>query len=124
QEQHKHILTIVIEDYFQVGSFGNLIPNHYWSRFESRLTQNVELALQLLEDSHATATFFVSGWIADRHPELLQRIVQHGHEIACLGYYHNNLDELSAEDFVGDAQRSKQAVENAIGQQVQGFRMA
>lgn len=121
--QQEHILTIVIEDYFQVGSFRDLIPNDYWRRFESRLHQNIQLTLELLEKSNNKATFFVCGWIADNHPQLLQEIIKRGHGIGCQGYYHYGLDELSPEDMVADIVRSKEAVENAIGQEVQGFRV-
>ncbi|GAA0856236.1 hypothetical protein GCM10009114_17390 [Aliiglaciecola litoralis] len=122
--QAKHILTIVIEDYYQVGSFQHLIPNDYWGRFESRLKRNVDVALALLERTNSTATFFVCGWIADYHPEIIKIIASKGHEIACQGYFHHNLESIPKAEFVKDIKRSKEAVERALGKQVQGFRIA
>ena len=122
--QKSHILTVVIEDYFQVASFEHLIPSSYWERFESRLLQNTDACLSLLGETNNTATFFVCGWIADNHPELLRKIVEQGHEIGCQGYFHNHLDSLPREKFIEDVVRSKEAVERAIGKQVLGFRVA
>lgn len=122
--QPKHILTIVIEDYFQVGSFQHLIPNEYWGRFESRLNRNVSAALDLLDKTGSTATFFVCGWIADNHPEIIKSIADKGHDIACQGYFHHSVEDLSAEEFVKDVKRSKAAVERLLGHEVYGFRIA
>lgn len=93
----KHILTIVIEDYYQVASFEHLIPKEYWGRFESRLQQNINACLALLASSHNKATFFVCGWIADNYPQILREIIQSGHEIGCQGYFHHHLDSLPKE---------------------------
>lgn len=122
--QPKHILTIIIEDYFQVGSFQHLIPNEYWGRFESRLNRNVSAALELLDKTESTATFFVCGWIADNHPEIIESIVAKGHEIGCQGYFHHSVDNLSASEFIKDVKRSKAALERLLGHQVYGFRIA
>jgi polysaccharide deacetylase family protein (PEP-CTERM system associated) len=119
----KHILTVVVEDYFQVGTFSHLIPRGYWGRFETNLKRNTDTVLELLEETRSRATFFTCGWIADNHPEVLRRIVDCGHEVACQGYIHHNIQELSPEDFVKDFKRSRAAVEDAIGRTVQGFRI-
>jgi len=118
-----HILTVVVEDYFQVGAFSHLIPNDYWSRFETHLRRNTETALALLEEYDSQATFFTSGWIADNYPDTLRRIVEAGHEVACQGYFHHHIGELLPEEFGKDVRRSRLAVEDAIGQAVHGFRI-
>jgi polysaccharide deacetylase family protein (PEP-CTERM system associated) len=123
-KQPNNILTIIIEDYFQVGSFQHLIPKEYWGRFESRLNRNVCTALDLLDKNGSTATFFVCGWIAQNHPEIVKHIASKGHDIACQGYFHHNVEDLSASEFVKDVQRSKSALERALGHEVYGFRMA
>lgn len=119
----KHILTIVVEDYFQVGAFSHLIPSGYWGRFETNLARNTESALALLADTGNKATFFSCGWIADNHPQILRRIVDSGHEVACQGYFHSRVGELSPQDFAEDVRRSRLAVEDATGQAVQGFQV-
>lgn len=119
----KHILTVVVEDYFQVGAFSHLIPSGYWCRFESNLAHSTESALKLLDETGNRATFFSCGWIADNHPQILRRIVECGHEIACQGYFHSRINELSPEDFAKEVSRSRLAVEDATGQAVQGFQV-
>lgn len=59
------ILTINLEDYFQAGVFHRFISPGNWYRFESRLQQNTEDTLALLDEHKTKATFFVLGWIAD-----------------------------------------------------------
>lgn len=120
----KHILTIVIEDYYQVASFEKLIPKEYWGRFESRLQQNIEASLSLLARHQSTATFFVCGWIAGQYPHLLKNIVEQGHEVACQGYFHHNLESLPRDKLIEDIVRSRAAVQKATGLEVQGFRIA
>lgn len=119
----KHILTVVVEDYFQVGAFSHLIPSGYWGRFETNLERNTESVLALLSETGNQATFFSCGWIADNHPQILRRIVDNGHEVACQGYFHSRINELSAKDFAKDTSRSRMAVEDATGQAVKGFRI-
>ncbi|WP_282605679.1 glycosyltransferase [Pelagibius sp. Alg239-R121] len=119
----KHILTVVVEDYFQVGAFSHLIPSGYWGRFETNLKRNTERTLELLAETGSQATFFSCGWIADNHPQILRRIVEEGHEIACQNYFHHRIGELSQQDFAKDVRRSRAAVEDATGQAVEGFRI-
>lgn len=119
----KHILTVVVEDYFQVGAFSHLIPSGYWGRFEPNLKRDTEIALALLRRTGSRATFFTCGWIADNHPDILRQIVEAGHEVACQGYFHYRIDELSPGEFLKDVRQSRFAVEDAIGQAVHGFRI-
>jgi polysaccharide deacetylase family protein (PEP-CTERM system associated) len=119
----KHILTIILEDYFQVGTFKHLIPSEYWSKFETHLKRNAHIALQLLADTNNRATFFTCGWIADNHPDILAEIIRCGHEVACQGYYHYAISEVSEKVFAQDLMRSRQALEDASGTAVHGFRI-
>ena len=123
QTDKRHILTINAEDYFQVGAFKNIIPTEHWDRFETRIQQNIEKSLQLLEDTANTATFFVSGWVATSYPHLIRGIVEAGHEVSCSGFYHQSLRNVSEETFRKDLRRSKEAVELATRRAVNGFRV-
>src|SRR3954471_3356422 len=87
----RHVLTVALEDYFQVGAFNQLIQRGQWYRFETRLEKNTDRALDILERYHSKATFFVLGWFADHFPELVRRVAERGHEIASKGYYHRNV---------------------------------
>src|SRR6516164_6770346 len=82
----RHVLTVALEDYFQVGAFNQLIQRGQWYRFETRLEKNTERALELLDRYQIKATFFVLGWVADHFPELIRRVAERGHEIASKGY--------------------------------------
>src|SRR3954447_19481412 len=120
----RHLLTILVEDYFHVGAFENLIQQRNWSNFEPRYEQNTIKALDLLDEYGTKATFFVLGWIAEQNPELIREIVARGHEVASRGYYHRSLENLTEEEFRGDLRRTNSAIEEACGQQVHGYRAA
>ena len=122
--QRQHILTIALEDYFQVGVFNQLIQRGQWNRFETRFEGNTLQALRLLDEHDVKATFFVSGWIADHYPELVRRVADRGHEIASKGYYHRSIRQMSPLEFREDLRRAREALERASGKQVLGYRVA
>src|SRR3954451_11185871 len=120
----RHLLTIMVEDYFHVGAFENLIQQRNWSNFEPRYRQNTIKALELLDRYNTKATFFVLGWIAEQDPQLLYEIASRGHEIASRGYYHRGLRNLTDEEFREDLRRTSRVIEAATGQKPQGYRAA
>src|SRR5436190_22575857 len=120
----KHLLTVLVEDYFHVGAFENLIQQRNWSNFEPRYEQNTVKALDLLDEYGTKATFFVLGWIAEQNPGLVREIVSRGHEVASRGYYHRSLKNLTDEEFREDLRRTNRAIEDAGGQKVAGYRAA
>ncbi|MEO7660390.1 MAG: DUF3473 domain-containing protein, partial [Pyrinomonadaceae bacterium] len=120
----KHLITILVEDYFHVGAFENLIQQRNWSNFEPRYEKNTRKALDLLDRHNTKATFFVLGWIAEQNPALIREIVQRGHEVASRGFYHRSLRNLTNEEFREDLRRTNRAIENACGQKVIGYRSA
>ena len=81
----KNALTIDVEDYFQVSAFAPYIPRDQWNLRECRVERNVERILCMLDEHGTRATFFTLGWIAERYPRLVQRIVDGGHELASHG---------------------------------------
>ena len=124
KENPKHLLTILVEDYFHVGAFENLIQQRNWSNFEPRYEQNTIKALDLLDEYDTKATFFVLGWIAEQNPGLIREIVARGHEVASRGFYHRSLKNLTNEEFREDLRRTNRAIENAGGRKVLGYRAA
>jgi polysaccharide deacetylase family protein (PEP-CTERM system associated) len=122
--EKRHLLTVALEDYFQVGAFKQVIQTDRWYRFETRLEKNTHRTLELLARYDVKATFFVIGWIADRFPELVRKVAEHGHEVASKGYYHQSIRQMSREQFKEDALRSREALEHACGRKILGFRMA
>jgi polysaccharide deacetylase family protein (PEP-CTERM system associated) len=122
--QKKHLLTVLVEDYFHVGAFENLIQQRNWSNFEPRYERNTLKTLDLLDELNTKATFFVLGWIAEQNPKLVREIVARGHEVASRGFYHRSLNNLTNEEFREDLRKTNQALENACGQKIVGYRSA
>jgi polysaccharide deacetylase family protein (PEP-CTERM system associated) len=122
--QKQHILTILLEDYFQVGAFDHLIREQNWSRFEPRYEQNTLKTLDLLDKNKTKATFFVLGWIAEQSPDLIREIVRRGHEVASRGYNHCPVSRMSPAEFCADVLRTREVLEKAAGQHVFGHRAA
>ncbi len=120
----RHLATVALEDYFQVGSFNRLIQRGQWYRFETRLERNTRRALDLLDQSGTRATFFVLGWVADQFPELVREVVERGHEVASKGYYHRGIGQMTPEEFREDLARAREALELATRTRVLGYRVA
>nr|WP_315201421.1 XrtA system polysaccharide deacetylase [uncultured Albidiferax sp.] len=114
--------TIDVEDYFQVSAFSPYINRNDWDFHECRIESNINKILNMLEVSGTKATFFTLGWIAERYPQLVKRIVQEGHELASHGYGHQRAFELSEPEFLSDIQVSKKILEDISGVQVKGYR--
>src|SRR5207248_473096 len=93
-----------------------------WDRFESRVVRNTDRVLALLDDYRVKATFFVLTWNAERHPEVVRRIADAGHEIASHGYRHRLIYDQSPAEFRDDIMRSKKILEDLIGEPVWGYR--
>lgn len=115
-------LTIDVEDYFQVSAFAPFIARSDWERRECRVERNVNRILDLLESRDTKATFFTLGWIAERYPELVRRIVREGHELASHGYGHERASDLTETAFNNDISRAKSLLEDLSGREVTGYR--
>jgi polysaccharide deacetylase family protein (PEP-CTERM system associated) len=120
----RHLLTVLLEDYFHVGAFNSLIQRGQWYRFETRFEQNTIKALDLLDRYDIKATFFVLGWIADQSPDIVKEVARRGHEIASRGYYHRTIRQMTPTEFREDLQRSRAALERASGSKILGYRAA
>jgi len=120
----RHLLTIAVEDYFQVVAFRKLIDASQWYRFERRVASNTLRTLDLLDQFGVKATFFTLGWVADEMPEVVREIAARGHEVASKGYLHRTLQEMTPAEFRDDLRRSREAIERATGIRVVGYRVA
>lgn len=119
-----NILTIDLEDWFQVSNLEDRIARDNWQHCEFRLWESTERLLELLHKSRARATFFVLGWNASKCPSLVRQIAQAGHEVATHGHEHRLVYEMTPEQFRDDLRRSIDAIEHASGQKVRGHRAA
>lgn len=118
----RNALTIDVEDYFQVSAFDGHFAREQWAAQPCRVERNVDLILALLETHQARATFFTLGWIAERYPALVRRIVDGGHELASHGYAHRRASDQTRDDFSRDITLSKNLLEQLAGQAVKGYR--
>lgn len=115
-------MTIDVEDYFQVSAFDRVVARSTWDSMESRVVANTRRLLDLFDAHGVQATFFVLGWVADRHSDLAREIAGRGHEIASHGYGHRLVYELTRDEFRSDVRRARAVLEDAIGQPVTGYR--
>lgn len=115
-------MSVDVEDYFQVSAMAPYVARTDWDAIPCRVGRNVDRLLALFEQHHARATFFVLGWIAERYPEVVRRIVASGHELASHGYAHLRATDQAAEEFFADIVRAKKILEDIAGVAVRGYR--
>jgi polysaccharide deacetylase family protein (PEP-CTERM system associated) len=115
-------MTIDVEDYFHVSVFDGVVPRRLWESLESRVCGNTERLLTILDEYGVKGTFFVLGWVAERHPGLVARIAAAGHEIASHGYGHRLVYDQIPKAFREDVRRAKDLLEAASGRPVLGYR--
>jgi polysaccharide deacetylase family protein (PEP-CTERM system associated) len=115
-------LTIDVEDYFQVSAFSAHISREDWDTLPCRVEANVDRILELLAEHDARATFFTLGWIAERFPGMIHRIVGGGHELASHGYDHVRASEQAYGQFLADIRLAKAVLEDVAGHEVKGYR--
>jgi polysaccharide deacetylase family protein (PEP-CTERM system associated) len=120
--ERRSLLTVDLEEYFQVEAFSGVVPRHTWASYPSRLVEATHRLLDLFDRYDARATFFILGWNAKRHPRLVREIVERGHEPACHSYWHRPVYELTRREFLEETRQAKNAIEEAAGTAVAGYR--
>ncbi len=115
-------MSVDIEDWFQVGAFENTIRRADWDGLEHRVEANTDAVIALFERCGVKATFFTLGWVGERYPKLMRRIVDAGHELASHGYDHARVFTLSPDEFRADIARTRAILEDASGRAVTGYR--
>ncbi len=118
----KNALSIDVEDYFQVSAMAPYISRDQWDSIPCRVERNLDVILGLLAESGNKATFFTLGWIAERHPAIVRRIAEEGHELASHGYGHLRATDQSPETFLEDIRSAKHILEDLCGRPVVGYR--
>jgi len=111
-----NILTIDVEDYYHVSAFESTVSREDWDNYENRVVDNTRRLLAILKSFDVKATFFILGWVAEQHPEIVKDIAFDGHEIACHGYAHRLIYEQSKEAFREDLVKSKTILEEIVNQ--------
>lgn len=120
----RNAMTVDVEDYFQVSAFEPYIARRDWDSLPHRVEPNTQRVLDLFAAADIKATFFTLGWVAERYPQLVRRIVDEGHELACHGYQHVRVTQQTPAQFREDILHSKHLLEDQGGVAVQGYRAA
>lgn len=117
-------MTVDVEDYFQVSAFERYIARDDWDNLSCRVETNTNRILDLFAEKDAKATFFILGWVAERYPQLVRRIVDEGHELASHGYDHTRVTRQTPDEFKEDVTKTKALLEELSGQPIKGYRAA
>lgn len=121
-QQPLNAMTVDVEDYFQVSAFDPFVDRSTWGDYESRVEASTDRILALFEQYGVQGTFFTLGWVAEKYPALVRRIVEGGHELACHGWDHIMVTRLSRDEFAHDIKRAKEILEDTTGAAVRGYR--
>jgi len=97
-----HILTFDIEDWFHTHQNRKHYSGHVWAHLPSRIEENTARILRMLDDLKLKATFFILGWEAAQHPQIVRQIQHQGHEIGAHSHWHHHANLLSPGDFEKD----------------------
>lgn len=121
---YRNAMTVDVEDYFQVSAMEPYVQRKQWEQTPLRVERNTETVLQLFSDAGIKATFFTLGWVAERCPQLIRRIVDNGHELASHGYQHVRAHQQNPAQFAEDVRKTKTLLEQLGGVEVTGYRAA
>jgi polysaccharide deacetylase family protein (PEP-CTERM system associated) len=116
--QVTNALTIDFEDWYQ----GLEIPQTAWAGFEDRIVPVGHRLLTLLAEAGVRATFFVLGYIAERHPDMVRAIAAAGHEVGTHGYSHTLIYNQTPEVFRAELTRAVRVLEEITGRPVVSHR--
>lgn len=120
----RNAMTVDVEDWFQVQALSHRIDRADWPHIPPRVEANVDRILAVFDRAGVKGTFFTLGWIAERHPALVRRIVAAGHELASHGWDHTRADAQDPAAFRADAGRARRVLEDIGGVPVAGYRAA
>jgi polysaccharide deacetylase family protein (PEP-CTERM system associated) len=115
-------MSVDVEEYFHASALTQVAPLSRWETLPSRVDPTTRRLLDLFAERDVKATFFILGWVAERHPGLVRDIAAAGHEIASHGYRHEIVYSIGPDAFREDVRRSRQILEDLVGQPVVGYR--
>ena len=118
----RNCFTVDVEEWFHVCGVGGPLACEHWNDLPGRVEQTTRDLLDLVDACGVRGTFFVLTWNAERHPDIVRRIVAAGHEIASHGYAHRLIYEQTPETFRDDITRAKATLEDITGTAVLGYR--
>ena len=117
-----HGFSVDVEDWFHILDCEGAPSPDTWADNEDRVAIGTLKVLDLLDTYRCKATFFVLGWVARRHPELVAEMAARGHEVGSHGDEHALVSGLDRDGFARDLDRSLAAISAAAGVDVHAFR--
>lgn len=117
-----HVLSVDVEDYFQVEAFAERVAIDTWDQWPSRVVGNTHRLLDLFDAYAAKGTFFMLGWVAQRFPQLVREVQARGHELACHSFWHRPVYRLTPQEFRRDTRQARDAIEQAASSPILGYR--
>ena len=118
----KNALTIDLEDYYHASAFQEQMPTETWHSQPSRVDRNTNLLLDWLDESGCKATFFILGWVAEQQPDIIRKVAERGHEIACHSLRHRTVYKMTPDEFRNDTREAKNLLEDITSTPVLGYR--
>jgi polysaccharide deacetylase family protein (PEP-CTERM system associated) len=115
-------LTVDVEEHFHVEAFASCVARESWDGCASRVERNTDRVLEIFDRHNVRATFFVMGWVAERHAALVRRIAAAGHEIGCHSYAHQRIHRQPPEEFRADVRRARRLLEEHSGGKIACYR--
>ncbi len=116
------MITIDVEEWFHGHNYLDAVPVEQWEAQESRVEKGMQVCFDLLDRNKAKATFFVLGWTAQRHPDLVRETIHRGHEVACHSFSHPVVYEMTRDEFRADTEQALAALAEAGASSVYGYR--
>lgn len=116
----KNVFTVDVEDWYQTSDFNFDVK--LWDNYEDRVDYSTSIILDLLAEHNVRATFFVLGCVATKHPELVNKIIRAGHELASHGSWHRMVTQQTREEFRADVRAAKLILEDISGREVNLYR--
>jgi polysaccharide deacetylase family protein (PEP-CTERM system associated) len=118
----RHAFTVDVEDYYQVDAFSDRVSRKDWPTFSSRVVENTRIILRMLGELGVKGTFYVLGYVAQQHPELVQEIHRDGHEVGCHGYGHQSLYRMTPDEFRADLLQATDILSDIVGERMTTYR--
>lgn len=117
-----NVLTVDVEDYFQVEAFASRVSYDEWNHFTPRVERNLGRVLELFGRHGVRATFFVLGWVAQKFPRLVREIASAGHEVGCHGFAHQRVLRQTPAQFQADVQQARRSLMDEVQQPILCYR--
>jgi polysaccharide deacetylase family protein (PEP-CTERM system associated) len=118
----RNIISVDVEDYFHPSEVQAAVSPERWDGMPARVAESTRRLLDAFERRQVKGTFFILGWVAERHPALIRQIAAAGHELGCHSYAHQLVYDLTPRQFKEDTLRAQAVIADACGMRPISYR--